>query len=128
MIDFQVLSGRKAGSRVAVSRFPFLIGRAAQNHLSLDDDGIWEQHLSVEFQKDGFHLSVPANAIATIDGQPVARTRLRNGDIITLGSVKLQFWISPAPQRGLSLRENFVWALLAAVTIGQFILICAFSR
>jgi hypothetical protein len=48
---------------------------------------------------------------------------LRNGDIISLGSVKIQFWLGPVGQRGLRLRELFVWILLALVVFSQFILI-----
>lgn len=111
------------------SHFPFRIGRTAQNHLPLEDDGVWEQHLTLEFQKrNGFHLAAAPNAIATVNGQQVENTILRNGDIITLGSAKIQFWLAPAPQRGLGLRENMVWALLILVTISQFILIYCFSH
>lgn len=127
MIDLHVLSGKKAGSRVVVSHFPFLIGRAPQNNLPLEDDGVWDRHLTLEFhEKDGFHAATTPNAIATVNGKPVEKSRLHNGDIITVGSARIQFWLAPAPQRGLSLRENLVWGLLILITVGQFILICAF--
>jgi hypothetical protein len=48
---------------------------------------------------------------------------LRNGDIITLGSAKLQFWLAAARQHSLHLREAFVCVLLAAVTGAQIALI-----
>jgi hypothetical protein len=48
---------------------------------------------------------------------------LRNGDTITTGSVKIQFWLAAARQGSLRLRENFVWALLGLVTLGQFALL-----
>jgi len=35
----------------------------------------------------------------------------------------LQFWLAAARQRGLRLRELFVWTLVIAVTAGQFALI-----
>ena len=127
MIDLHVLSGRKAGSRTVVTRFPFRIGRAPQNDLPLEDDGVWDQHLTLEFQpKDGFYLATTSHAIAAVNGKPVEKTRLHNGDVITIGSAKIQFWLAPAPQHGLALRENLVWALLILITIGQFILILAF--
>ena len=129
MIDLHVLSGKKAGSRVGVSHFPFNIGRTSQNDLLLEDDGVWDRHLTLEFrQKDGFYAVTTANAIATVNGKQVEKSRLRNGDTITLGSAKLQFWLAPAPQRGLGLRENLFWALLILVTAAQFILIFAFLR
>jgi pSer/pThr/pTyr-binding forkhead associated (FHA) protein len=124
MIQFNILSGKKAGTQSAARRFPFRIGRAAGNELQLDDNGIWDQHLTLEFNRQkGFTLATAPNALATINGEPVQTAVLRNGDIITLGSTKLQFWLAAARQHGLLLREAFVWALLTAVTAAQFALI-----
>ncbi len=55
MIQLNVLSGKKAGSQAVVRRFPFRVGRAPDNHLQLDDDGVWDQHLALELRKDGFN-------------------------------------------------------------------------
>jgi hypothetical protein len=124
MIQLHVLSGKKAGSRVAASHFPFRIGRIGQNDLLLDDDGIWDEHIVLEFRrKEGFWLVAAPDAIAAVNSKPAGEALLRNGDIVTLGSAKLQFWIAPAPQRGLRLREDFVWALLFFVALSEFVLI-----
>ena len=124
MIQFNILSGKKAGAQSAARRFPFRIGRASGNELQLDDDGIWDQHLTLEFNRQkGFTLATAPNALAAVNGEPVQTATLRSGDIITVGSAKLQFWIAAARQRGLHLREAFVWMLLAVVTAGQFALI-----
>jgi pSer/pThr/pTyr-binding forkhead associated (FHA) protein len=124
MIQINILSGKKAGAQSGVRHFPFRIGRDAQNDLQLEDDGVWDQHLTLEFQKkEGFNLETAANALTVVNGQPVQKTILRNGDIITIGSARLQFWLAAAQQRGLRFSENFVWALLIVVTLGQFILI-----
>lgn len=123
MIQLNVLSGKKAGNQTVVRRFPFRVGRAPGNHLQLEDDGVWDRHLALEFQGGGFNLVVAPDALAAVNGEPFQNQTLRNGDIITLGSVKLQFWLAAARQRGLRLRELFVWTLIAAVTVGQFALI-----
>ncbi|MGH7976651.1 MAG: FHA domain-containing protein [Limisphaerales bacterium] len=124
MIQLNILSGKKAGDQSVTRHFPFRVGRAAGNDLQLDDDGIWDQHLELEFQKqEGFKLAIEPNALATVNSQPVQNAILRNGDIITIGSVKLQFWLAAAKQRGLRLREGFVWALLIFVTVSQFALL-----
>jgi pSer/pThr/pTyr-binding forkhead associated (FHA) protein len=124
MIQFNILSGKKAGAQTVARRFPFRIGRAAQNNLQLEDDGVWDSHLTLEFQKQaGFRLAASPNALATVNGEPVREKILRNGDIITLGSARLQFWLAAAQQRGLRLRENFIWALIAAVTAAQLALV-----
>ena len=123
MVQISVLSGSKAGSRTVVRHFPFRVGRTPENHLQLDDDGVWDQHLALELHKEGFGLSVAPNALVSVNNEPFQDQILRNGDIITIGSAKLQFWLAPARQRGLRFRESFVWALVIAVTAAQFALI-----
>lgn len=124
MIQLNVLSGKKAGRQKVVRRFPFHVGRAAENDLQLDDAGVWDRHLALECEPDeGFKLATAPNALAAVNNQPVQTARLRNGDIITVGSVKLQFWLAAVRQRGLRLREMAVWALIAVVTAAQFALI-----
>ena len=71
----------------------------------------------------GFVLQARADAPASINGEPAKEGVLRNGDIIQLGSVKLQFWLSPTRQRGLRAREWFVWFGIALVCVGQVALI-----
>ena len=73
-------------------------------------------------------LATAPNALTTVNGAPIQIAALRNGDLITLGSVKLQFWLAAARQRSLRLPEAFVWTLLAAVTAAQFALICWLIR
>jgi len=124
MVQLNILSGKKAGAQLAARRFPFHIGRAAGNELQLDDDGVWDQHLTMEFNRQqGFALAIAPNALATVNGEPVRAAILRNGDIIVLGSARLQFWLAAAHQHSLRLREAFVWFLLIAVTAVQFALI-----
>jgi pSer/pThr/pTyr-binding forkhead associated (FHA) protein len=124
MIHLSILSGKQAGTKAVTRRFPFRIGRAAENELKLEDDGVWDRHLTLEFQpQSGFNLTTAANAIATVNGESVQNRILRNGDTITAGSVKIQFWLAAARQGSLVARESFVWALLASVTAGQMALI-----
>lgn len=124
MVQVNILSGKKAGAQSVARRFPFRIGRAPGNDLQLDDDGIWDQHLSLELNRQkGFTLATAPNALTAVNGVPVQTVVLRNGDIITVGSARIQFWLAAVRQRGLRLREAFVWGLLAAVTTGQFGLI-----
>ncbi len=63
------------------------------------------------------------SALVAVNGEPFQNHTLRNGDIITVGSAKMQFWLAAARQRGLRFRELFVWTLIIAVTAGQFALI-----
>jgi pSer/pThr/pTyr-binding forkhead associated (FHA) protein len=124
MIQLNILSGKKAGDQPVARRFPFRIGRAAENNLQLEDDGVWDQHLALEFRKnEGFLLVAAPDAITTVNHQPVQSILLRNGDIIAIGSAKFQFWLAATRQHGLRTREFFVWTLLAAVTSAQLALV-----
>jgi hypothetical protein len=124
MIQLNILSGKQAGTQVVTRRFPFRIGRAAENELKLEDDGVWDRHLTLEFQpQSGFNLTTAANALATVNGESAQNRILRNGDTITAGLVKIQFWLAAARQGSLAARESFVWGLMGGVTAGQMALI-----
>ncbi len=124
MIQLNILSGKKAGTQTIAGHFPFRIGRAAANELQLEDDGVWDQHLAIEFNpQSGFSVATAPEALVTVNGLTVQNIVLRNGDAITAGSVNIQFWLATARQGSLRLRENFVWFLLALVTLGQFALL-----
>ena len=113
-----------AGDLQVVRRFPFHVGRAADNDLSLDAPGVWDYHFVLELEpKDGFKLQTFDQAFATVNDQTQSSTRLRNGDTISFGSAKLQFWLAAPRQRRLRLRELFIWALLTLITLGQGVLI-----
>jgi hypothetical protein len=124
MVQLAILSGPLAGDVQVVRHFPFCIGRAADNDLCLSDAGIWDYHFMLEFQRaEGFTLQTFEEAFATVNDAPQKNARLRNGDIISFGSAKIQFWLAAPCQRGLRAREFFVWALLAAVTAAQIALV-----
>ena len=124
MIQFSILSGKKAGTSWVARRFPVRIGRAAGSDLRIEEPGVWDQHLQVDFiLADGFVLSAQANALATVNTQPVQETVLRNGDLIEAGSLKLQFWLSETRQTGLGLRESLTWVAVAAISLAQIALI-----
>ena len=120
MVLLQVLSGKKAGAAWVARRFPVRIGRSAAADLQLEEGGVWDQHLQLDFNPaEGVILSAQSNALASVNGQAVDRTVLRNGDAIDIGSVRLQFWLTETRQTGLAFREGLTWAAIAAISIGQ---------
>ncbi len=124
MVQLRILSGPKAGGLQAVCRFPFHIGRAEDNDLSLDAAGIWDYHFMLDLRRsEGFVLQTFDQAFAAVNDQPQTSARLHNGDVISFGSVKVQFWLAAPVQRGLRLRELFIWTLIILVTLSQFALI-----
>lgn len=124
MIQLLVLTGKKASGQFIARHFPFCIGRAVGNDLQLDDDGVWDRHLTLEFHpRQGITLTAAPDALVTINGRPVQTALLRNGDTITLGAAKLQFWLAAVRQHGLRLREASAWALLFLVVLFEAFLI-----
>ena len=124
MVQLRILSGPQAGGLQTVRRFPFHVGRAADNDLRLEAAGVWDYHFMLDLRRnEGFTLQTFDEAFTTVNDQPQTSVQLRNGDVISFGSAKIQFWLAAPGQRGLHLRESFVWALLILVALGQFGLI-----
>lgn len=124
MIQLNILSGRMAGTSFSARHFPVRIGRGPDADLRLEEAGVWEEHLQISLAgREGFFVETHADALTTVNGQPAKQTALRNGDVIGIGLLKVQFWLTEAPQRGLKARETFIWALIAAVTLTQLGLI-----
>ena len=129
MVQLKILSGKKAGDSYVARRFPVRIGRAATDDLQLDEDGVWDRHLQLDFNPaDGFRVSARPDALAAVNGQPLRQTLLRNGDTLELGSLKIQFWLSETRQRGLRLREWLTWTAIAAISLGQIAVIYLLLR
>ncbi|MGA2245521.1 MAG: FHA domain-containing protein [Verrucomicrobiota bacterium] len=124
MVQLRFLSGPKAGGSQAVRRFPFHVGRAPDNDLCVDAAGIWDYHFMLNLRRnEGFMLQTFDQALAAVNDEPQVSARLRNGDVISFGSAKIQFWLSAPVQRSLRSREWFVWLLLLLITLGQIALI-----
>ncbi len=124
MVQLQVFSGNQAGTATVARRFPFVVGRNSTADLCLEQDGIWDRHLEFHLQiPDGFLLKAHPRALTSVNGQQVQQTFLRNGDLIEVGPLKIQFWLSETRQRGLRTREFLTWFALAALCAAQIVLI-----
>lgn len=124
MIQFGILTGKRAGSSWAARRFPVRIGRSPDADLQSDEEGVWDWHAQVDFKpRDGFYLTARPNTLASVNGQAVREVRLRNGDGVEIGALKMRFWLSPTRQAGLRFREWFTWAAIAAICLAQIALV-----
>ena len=124
MLQFRAVSGSKRATVWEAAAFPVLIGRAASAGIRLEEAGVWDQHAQVFFDaEEGFILNSGEGAVTRVNGEAVQQARLRNGDVIELGSVKLQCWLSEVKRQNLIWRERMVWAMLIIVTVLQLILI-----
>src|SRR6266566_4125211 len=124
MVQLSILSGNTAGTAWVARRFPARIGRSHCADLRLEENGVWEEHLWLHFDAaEGFVLETAPNALATVNGQPLRRAILRNGDMIQIGSVRMQFSLSETRPAGLRLREGLTWAAIDAISLSQIGLI-----
>jgi len=124
MVQFRILTGKRAGSSWAARRFPVQIGRSPGSDFRSDEDGVWDKHLTIDFRPaEGFFLLASPEAALHLNGEPISESVLRNGDVIELGALKLQFWLAEARQRGLAWRETIIWAAVVAVSVSQIFLV-----
>lgn len=124
MIQLQILSGRMAGVTWTARHFPVRVGRASCCDLQLEEPGVWDAHFTLACDpQGGVTLSALTDALVTVNHETARETRLRNGDSIEIGSVRMRFWISNPVQRSLRLREAFIWALVVGITLGQLAII-----
>jgi pSer/pThr/pTyr-binding forkhead associated (FHA) protein len=124
MVQLRILSGKKAGSSWDARRFPVRIGRSAVCDLQLEEHGVWDEHFQILFNPAaGYVLEAHPEALVTANGQPVQRAVLRNGDTLEIGALRLQFWLGDVPRRSLRVSEWFVWAIIAAISLGQIALV-----
>ncbi len=113
-----------AGSELVARHFPFRIGRSATANLRLEDPGMWDEHLVLSLTSDSkIELTAQPGALAGLNGETVTHAALRNGDLIQIGAVQLQFGLSPTRQKDLRCRETLVWTGLALLCLFQVVLI-----
>ncbi len=122
MVQLRILQGKRAGFSKLIRRFPCRMGRAPDSDFRLEDDGVWNQHLELNLDgAEGFTLTRLPLALASVNGQGFQKMLLRNGDLIEIGLLKIQFWLSDCQQINLGPRELFTWlflAMTAALQVG----------
>jgi hypothetical protein len=129
MIQLQVLAGEKAGANLVTRRFPVRVGRASTAELQLSDAGVWDQHFRIDFRpREGYLLTAEPSALVSLNDELLQEGLLHNGDIITLGSAKLQFWLAETKQRRLRFRETFTWVLIGVICLLQVALVYLLIR
>ncbi len=119
VINLQVLQGKAAGLNYQTGRFPLRVGRAADDDLRLPDLGVWDHHITITLRDEGYHYQVPESALLLVNSERSDSGRLRNGDLLELGSAKLRFWLAAAHQPGLAIREGMAWLFMVALTAFQ---------
>jgi hypothetical protein len=123
MFQLVILSGKQAGTVCVARRFPFRVGRNADADLVVDDPGVWDDHLRFEFVPgEGIRVAARPEALLAVNAERQNEARLRNGDWLDAGGLKLRFWLAEAPLRQLRPREVATWVALLLVFLAQFYL------
>ena len=88
----RVKSGLQEGQTLQL-RFPSTsLGRAAECDLRFEDDGISRVHCTIFLDRSKAVVKDNESTNGTlVNGQAVAETELRNGDIISVGDVDLEY-------------------------------------
>lgn len=129
MIQLHILSGKKAGATVSISKLPFAIGRTAASSLALDESGVWDQHFTISWPKvDELVLTADPKAVTVVNGTKVSQVALREGDLIEAGAVKMRFGFEAVKQNSLFAREMVTWIALGLLCLGQVALIYQLLR
>ena len=69
-----------------------------------------------------------ADALLSVNGVQVRQAVLRNGDVISIGALKIQFALSPVRQSSQRWREGLTWAALALLCLVQVAIIYRLMR
>lgn len=91
------------GRRVAISHFPFIIGRGSEAGLSLSDDlGISRRHLVIGYRDGGFRISDHSTNGTFINGRLLAREEspLLVGDTLVLSTQTTLRFVADVPRLG----------------------------
>jgi pSer/pThr/pTyr-binding forkhead associated (FHA) protein len=129
MVLLRILAGPQAGQQIVARQLPVRIGRASVAHLRLQAEGVWDDHCQIlQEGPGGLSVLATSEALVLVNGEPIHRARLRNGDLLEVGAIKLQFGLSPAAQLPLWGRELFGWLLVAGATAAQGSLLVWLTR
>ena len=128
MVELQILSGNRTGTKFRGDHFPIRVGREQGLAWSLDQPGVWPRHFQIAWQPEGLILEAEPDALVSVNDAAVRRAVLRNGDIITLGSLKIRFTLSSVRQSSMAARERLTWIALGALCLGQVALVYLLLR
>ncbi len=89
----RVVQGLIAGKQFVLYRNPTYIGSAPQCQIYLfKDNQIGKRHAAIHVLPGGFELEdLPLGTATLVNGQPITRVRLRNGDQVQVGSTGFVF-------------------------------------
>jgi len=124
MLEARILSGQQAGTVVPITRFPFSFGRSEADCV-FREPGVWDRHFLVT-GGDGRRFGIQraqADAQLQVDGATAIEASLRNGSMVTCGSVRIEFRIAPARQRSQRFFGALSWMTVIFVVLLEVLLV-----
>lgn len=96
--EIEFLEGPQAGETVRLSASTMRLGRAAECEIRVEDDFASRHHADIVPEADGFvYVNRSANG-TRINGRTVRKRRLRDGDLIEIGTLaKMRFVVHAQP-------------------------------
>lgn len=92
--------------------------------LRLQEAGVWDRHAELSLQGgEGFLIRSFGEALLVVNGEAVARARLRGGDLIEVGAARLRFGFTETHQRVFRIRELSSWIAIGLLCLVQLILV-----
>jgi hypothetical protein len=90
---FKVTEGLIAGKQFVLYRNPTYIGSSPQCHIYLfKDPQVGRRHAAVHVSPQGFELEdLPLGSKTIVNGRPIQRLKLKNGDRIQVGATAFVF-------------------------------------
>lgn len=115
------VSGPGCGERwLPITQDRFVVGRGAQANLRVEGAGVWDRHLSFEIDRaEGLIARCEEGAMAMVEGRPIQRHRVRNGDELTLGAFRVRISLAPTRRRSVGMWEAFFWMVFAGMLAAQ---------
>lgn len=129
MIEVWLLEGKQAGAWWTARRFPVRIGRHPDSDIALEEPGVWDDHLELDYEREAGFVARPlSEGTVLVDGHPAGTVAVRNGSTLRVGGALLQFWMAPAAQRRFRLLEACLWLGLLLLCAAEVILMLWLTR
>ncbi|HKI38144.1 MAG TPA: FHA domain-containing protein [Gemmataceae bacterium] len=96
--ELVVVNGRLSGARKALGAALTLFGRAEGCDVRLNVEGVHPVHCAVVPGPGGMIVRSLHGAVTRLNGQPIAESPLRDGDMLAVGPFQFRVALSPAPE------------------------------
>jgi hypothetical protein len=114
----------QADQTVAMDRMPFVVGRGLGSSLSVEAPGVWERHLTFDLVRgEGLVVSVGPGAVAYVEGRTFDRHRVRNGDEMKAGTLRIRVSVGPPRRKRMTMGDWMVWGMLVGVFAVQMVVV-----